>query len=310
MKPVEAVDDPVPGEQAGATFDVLVCASTADIGGLLRVCLGLILRNFEPLGRIHIVTPRPEAVRRLLDACPDLGAGRIAVRSDGEVCPEALDLHPWFRQQCIKLHADRLAQTSAIVCVGADTLILDPITVNDLVDRDGRHLLRYFRYGRPNPHLYFERQRVLNVAHLLRVEPRRSFMPGDFICDLFLFDADVLRALRTRLAERRALGQVLHGFGPRQGPDNRFGEWTAYAVFCLDVIDADVRLAPSTPDFFGQIHSRWDLMRGDRFSSRVVHFVAEPNGTEAILDDLVRQGRLPIDLRRAANAGRTQAATL
>ncbi len=150
---------------------------------------------------------------------------------------------------------------------------------------------------------------MLNVARLLGVEPNHSFVPGDFVCDLFLFDVEVLRALRAHLAERRTLAEVLRGLGPRQGSDNRFGEWTTYAVFALDVIDAGVRLVPSPPDFFGQIHSRRDLLRKDRFSSRVVHFAAEPGGTESILDDLVREGRLAGELRSAAAAGHASATT-
>ncbi len=296
MRPAQALPGPPSTGDPDATFDVLVCASPADIDGLLRVCLELLLRNFEPLGRIHLVTPQPDDARRLLAAWPRLRTAGIDVRSDNDLCPEARDLPPWFRQQYIKLHADRLGATSDVVCVGADTLILDTITVDDLISRDGRPLLRYFRYGRPNPHLPFERQRVFNVARLLCVEPSRSLLPGDFICDLFLFRAHVLRALRARLAERQDLLGLLHGLGPRQGADNRFGEWTAYAVFCLDVIGADVQLVPSTPRFFRQIHSRSDLERHDRFSSRIVHFAAEPGGSQAVLNDLGRAGRLPPDL--------------
>jgi hypothetical protein len=302
VRSAQAAPGPPSTGDSETPFDVLVCASPTDIDGLLRTSLELLLRNFEPLGRIHLVTPRPADARLLLAASPRLATAGIDVRSDDDLCPEAGDLAPWFRQQYLKLHADRLGSTRDVVCIGADTLMLDPITVDDLVGRGGRPLLRYFRYGRPTPHLAFERQRVLNVARLLRVEPRRSFVLGDFICDLFLFQAPILRALRARLAERQNLLRLLDRLGPRQGADNRFGEWTAYAVFCLDAIAADVQLVASTPSYFGQIHSSSDLDRDDCFSSRIVHFAAEPGGPQAVLDDLKRAGRLPTELSRVDEA--------
>lgn len=273
-------------------FDVLVCASRSDIAGLLPTSLSLLFSNLSPLDRVHVVTPETDAVQRLLDRLPGRQAEQISVWSDDEVCPEALDLDPWFRQQYIKLNADRVTRKRKVVCLGADTLILEPVTASDLIDADGRPVIRFFRYTRPNAHLHFERQRVLNVARLLAVEPRRSFLLGDFICDLFLLEVDVLRALRARIAAQTELKSLLFGLGSRQAFDNRFGEWTAYAVFCLDVLAADVRVKPSTSTFFGQIHSQWDLARSDRYASRVIHFATEPGGAEAILKDLVVQGRL------------------
>ncbi|MGH3885181.1 MAG: DUF6492 family protein [Pseudonocardiaceae bacterium] len=274
-------------------FDVLICASRSDITGLLPTAIALLLANFSPLAHVHVVTPDVGSAEPVLVAMPEHQVASISIWSDDEVCPEARDLDPWFRQQYIKLHADRVTSKPRIVCLGADTLILDPVSAPDLIDPDGRPRLRFFRYGRPNRHLDFERQRVLNVAQMLSVEPRRSFLLGDFICDLFLFDVEILRALRAHIAVRMTLAELLATLGKRQGWDNRFGEWTAYAVFCLDVIEADIRVTPSTPAFFGQIHSRRDMERTDRYASRIVHFATEPGGTETVLADLVREGRLP-----------------
>ena len=292
MKPVEAVDEPVPRER-GVPRSTSWCARARPTSA--GCCASASGSSSATSSRWAASTlshrgprPRGDSLTHVLTSAPDASpcgptAKSAPRRSISTLCvPAAVHQAPRRSPRADQRHRVRRSGHA---------------------DPRPDHRQRPGRPRRTTPAPVFPR-RPPQPAPLLRAptcaqrgpppacsRPCCSFIPGDFICDLFLFDADVLRALRTRLAARRALGQVLHGFGPRQGPDNRFGEWTAYAVFCLDVIHADVRLAPSTPDFFGQIHSRWDLVRGDRFPSRVVHFVAEPNGAEAILDDLLRQGR-------------------
>jgi Family of unknown function (DUF6492) len=239
------------------------------------------------LDRVHVVTPVPAQATRVLDGVPG-----ISVRSDGEVCPEAATLGPWFRQQYIKLHADRISDKQYIVCLGADTLIIRPLGVPHLFGTGGRPVIRFFRYGRPNPHLRFERGRVRNVARLLNTQPRRSFLLGDFICDLFLFDRELLRALRAHLGPGRLL-TFLDSLGRRQGWDDRFGEWTAYSVFALDVIGADVDLRLGTPEFFRQIHTDWEMASPTRYDGSVVHFAWKPRDVRTVLDDLAARGLLP-----------------
>lgn len=202
---------------------------------------------------------------------------RVSVWADAQVCPEADGMHPWFRQQFIKLHADRLTDGRYVVCLGADALLIRPVRLQDLFDGGGRPILRFFRYGRPNAHLRFERGRVLNVARLLGAEPARSFLPGDFICDLFLFDTEVLRGLRQHLGGTTAMAQLLERLGDRQSWDDRFGEWTTYAVFTLDCLRAEVGLQQATPAFFTQIHSRSDVADPRRYDGQVVHFAWKPD---------------------------------
>ena len=276
----------------------MICVGPGDVDGLLDACLRLLFQNFEQLGRLYVVTPAVEQVRRLLGSIPHPKARAAQVLADDEVCPEAAQLDPWFRQQYVKLHADRLTDSPHIVCLGADTLILDPVRAEDFFAADGRPILRYFRHRLPDRHLRFERQRVRNVAHLLDVVPRTSLPAGDFICDMFLFDCATLRALRARLSSSHgSLLDVLSGIGPRVGAENRFGEWTLYAVFCVDVrAGAGIRLEPCTGDFFGQIHGRLDMLRPGRYRHRVVHFATEPGGTRAVLADLARHRSLPVPL--------------
>jgi hypothetical protein len=276
--------------------DVLICASTADARGLLRACLPLVFRNLERFDRLHLVSSEPRLAVAAVSALSAAERARVRVVADDDAFPEAAGLHPWFRQQYIKLTADRLVAKRQIVCLGADTLILDRVATDELFDRN-QLVLRFFRHPPPNPHLAFERRRVINVARALRVEPRRSFVLGDFICDLFGFDALVLAALRARLAVHTSLLTMLRSLGARAGPDDRFGEWTLYAVYLLEIHDSDVRIELAEPTFFRQIHSPWDLSRADRWATRVVHVAASELDPGLIITDLVTQRRLPEDPR-------------
>lgn len=274
-------------------IDAVVLACPDDVDGLLATSLGLLFEHFAQLARVHLVTPDVAAVRGLIERLPDDRRACVHVWSDAQVCPEAIHLPPWFRQQYLKLHADRLAAGPRLVVLSGDTLILDPMAESDLLDRQGRPLVRYFRSDRPDLHLQFERRRVRNVARLLGVEPQRALLFGDLVCDLFLFDVALLQALRRHLALRGGLLRALESLGPRRGADDRFGEWTAYAVFCLELAGIPMTARRAEPDFFGQLHSPWEMRRPDRYRQRIVHFAWKPIDVAVVLQDLSRVGRLP-----------------
>src|SRR5205807_82996 len=147
-----------------------------------------------------------------------------------------------------------------------------PINVSDLLAPDGTPRLRFFRYAHPAPHLAFERCRVLNVAALLGVSPERSFVPGDFICDLFVMQRSTLAGLRDHLAGsagRRArcgaagtcrcvpagCGGVIRWANtadPGRWADRWLSRWTAPRGVSADrqIISAAVRVnetVPATP---------------------------------------------------------------
>jgi hypothetical protein len=277
---------------SGSPVDVVVPAGPDDVAGFLPVSLRLLLRWVTPLGAVHVVTPDAEVARAALAANDERLLHRVGVVTDDGCWPEVGVLTPWFRQQYIKLHVDRVATGPRVLVVGADTLVLGPVDISGLLDAEGRPELRFFRYTRPSDHLVFERERVRQVAALLGTTPARSLVPGDFVCDLFLFEVAVLRSLRARFATRGGLLELLSRLGARQGYDNRFGEWTAYAVHALDGIADPVSLRLADPAFFGQVHSRWDLTNPDRYASRVVHFAWKADGPERLLADLRASGRL------------------
>jgi hypothetical protein len=283
----------------GRPVDVLMCAGPGDVRGLFPLSLRLLLENCSWAGRVHVATPEPAAARQALGTLPAPWWRRIAFHQDGELAgTRGMELPGWFRQQYIKLHADLICETGNLICTGADSLVLDPIHEHELI-RGSMPVLRYFRYEFAAAHLYFERARVLNVAGLLGVDPERSFLPGDFICDFFPMSASHLRSLRAHIDALHGvdgLRRILARMGPVISPDNRFGEWSMYSVFVLDVLKARVPLELAERDWARQIHSRRDMLRAGRYSARLVHFAQEPGGTQAVVADLVSAGRLRREL--------------
>lgn len=280
-------------------MDVLMCAGPDDVRGLFPVALRLLMEHCPWVSRVHVVTPETTTAREASLALPELWRRRIIVHHDEKLAgARGMALPGWFRQQYIKLHADVVCESENMVCVGADSLVLDAVHEGDFLS-GSMPILRYFRYDFEAPHLSFERDRVLNVAGLLQVAPARSYGPGDFICDFFPMKLSYLRLLRAHLDTlygMDGLYSVLEGMGPAARPDNRFGEWTMYSVFVLDVLSAIVPLRQAEADWARQVHSAKDMLREKRYSARIVHFAQEPGGTRAVLADLVSTGRLRREL--------------
>ncbi len=276
-----------------------MCAGADDVRGLFAVALGLLLENCPWVSAIHVVTPEPEAAREASAPLPAPWRRRIAFHHDRELAgARGMSLPGWFRQQYIKLHADRVCESESLVCVGADSLVLEPVHERDFLSAS-IPILRYFRYEGAAPHLYFERVRVLNAAGLLQTKPERSFLPGDFICDFFPMKLSHLRSLRAHLDTlygADGLYSILERLGPAAKPDNRFGEWTMYSVFVLDVLHESVPLRLAEDNWARQVHSPHDMLKKKRYSARIVHFAQEPGGTRAVLADLISAGRLRREL--------------
>ncbi|MGH3980832.1 MAG: hypothetical protein ACRDRZ_17845 [Pseudonocardiaceae bacterium] len=272
-----------------------MCAGSADVHGLFETAVRLVDQHCPWARSLHIVTPEPRAARERL--APHRLRRWPVVHADRSVVPEpVMRLPGWFRQQYVKLHADLVCDADQVVCIGADTLVLDPIGEHDLY-RDGLPLLRFFRHDEPNPHLPFERTRVLNVAAQLATQPVRTLLPGDFVCDLFPMAAAHLHALRAhldRLHGPYGLARVLGVLGQPRRPDNRTGEWTMYAVFVLDYLRDSTPLRLADRRWARQIHTAEDLARREPFAARIIHFVHEPGGTAGVLTDLEKSGRLTV----------------
>ena len=258
-------------------MDVLICAALTDAENLLDLTVRSILRNFEPLNSIYIVTNGKSQVQQRLTGIQGLQDHPVILMEDRDVLSEEeLCLEGWVRQQIIKMRVDTFTQTENVCIIGADTVLLQKITWDDLMIQDTPVV--YFNRDRyPSIHLEYERARLVNMAKLLQVAPQKSYLPGNFIMELIVFNGAYLWGLRDylkglygddyflRIAPRstKTLLEKLH-----------FSEWALYSIYLLDVAKAPVQLRLSTSRYMAHIHSE-NYYKRFGYDAKIVHFVAK-----------------------------------
>lgn len=258
------------------SIDVLMCVGARDVNYLMPYSLQSCLNNFKLLNNVVIVTNAKEDVLAALEEHQiRMTTGKITVLEDEEVIPEGLSDWPgWCKQQFIRLHADKICQTPIVACLSSDTIIFKPVRQNDLFSGKAP-ILFYNRYKDSDKQLLYERERVTNIAALLRVEPARSFPLGDFIMDLMLFESVHLKELRAYLESIYGPDpflKILPKKAETYEQKNTFGEWTLYAVFLLDVLKLEMTTRNSMNKFIAQVHSPRQFA-AFQFDAHVVHFV-------------------------------------
>lgn len=271
----------------GSRIDAFMCVHSRDIEYLLEASLRSYEQHFPDKGKLNIVTNDPSALRDSLDArglVPD-----AIVTGDGEwLSAREMELPGWFRQQIIKLRAYRFCQTEQFCNLGADTLLLHPITRADLIDQD-KPVLYYSSHRLPDRHYLFERQRVRNVAKILGVEASRACRYVDFINDFFCFEREWLIALNDFMVRKygpEPYVGLLQGLSA-SSDQTRFGEWTLYSVFVLDAMLLQPTMRDARGDYLVQIHSRLGLALS-RLDSKIVHLVQKSFDPNAVKQKLGR----------------------
>jgi len=256
-------------------IDVLITVGERDINRLFRLSLNSCIKNLDLLNDIFIVTNSKVQVIECLKTI-DLKCRNITVFQDSEVLPPDLNSLPgWFRQQLIKLHADQIAKTRLIACLGADTVILKKVQPQDIVF-EGRPIHYYNRDPQWPGFLQYERGRVANVAKILCVKPVRSLPFGDFIMDFSVLSAEYLIKLRKYLSQLYGVNPFIKiipsGYPITPLMKKSFGEWTLYSVFILDVLNLNLAVRNSNSQFLAQVQNEAGL-RKYGFNSKIVHFV-------------------------------------
>jgi len=180
----------------------------------------------------------------------------------------------WYRQQIIKLRAGEVLSGDTFCVVSGDTLLARTLPVTSLVSLAGSPYLYVNRYRYPSVHLSYERRRVRAVAELLGVTPNTSLILGDFISDFFCFERSTLLATIERL--RRIHGAewtgVLEGRDTSPADQERFGEYSLYAVVALELAGRRPPVRICRESHVLQLHSRRSLERA-RFEAPIVHLV-------------------------------------
>jgi len=284
------------------TFDTFICVHSSEVDYLLEFAVQSWRQNFRPKAKLHLITNDRTPVEEFVDR---VGLREVAsVSTDGDwLSTQEMELPGWYKQQLVKLRAYKICQTENFCNLGADTVLLQPIGADDLLS-DGYPITYYT--GRPKKvldrHYRYEMFRCLSVARVLRTVPFRTLRYVDFITDLFTFNRDDLIALDERM--HRIHGpdcyyKLLKDYGKVVQNQKKFGEWTLYTTFVLDVLVRQPVVRDMSQGFLRQIYSQAALDNYD-FDSTVVHLVSKN-----LKQDMVRQrltDRLALSARRAAQS--------
>ncbi len=266
-------------------IDVLYCVEKRDVNQLFIESLKLCVRNFKLLNDLYIVTNDEKRVTQILEEL-QLPVKYHVLRD--EMVLGSVNVPGWFLQQMIKLKVDEICETEYISIIGADALLMQPITETDLFEQ-GEHILYYNRYPFTLNHLEYERKRVHNVAEILQQKPYRSCLLGDFIMELMTFKTSYLKQLRRYLSEIYGddpIYRIIKSLSSQTLADKTcFGEWTLYAVFLLDVLKLTIRVKNSNSSFVEQIHSSNDLYLHSH-CAKVIHCVDKNISREMLMHAL------------------------
>src|SRR4051812_18442071 len=118
-----------------------MCVHHREIEYLLEMVLRSYKLNFLPKGRLMLITNDVPQLRSFIER---IGfTEQVTISDDHDwLSKQELELPGWFRQQIIKLRAYEFCETENFCCLGADTVLLQPITESDLTD-NGRPMLYY-----------------------------------------------------------------------------------------------------------------------------------------------------------------------
>jgi hypothetical protein len=264
--------------RAPAPLDTFICVHSRDLGHLFELALRSYELNFGPKGRLFLISNDLPALREVLDRT-GLGTGAQLMADDDLLSARERTLPGWYRQQIIKLRADQFCETESFCNLGADTLLLRPVASEDLI-AGGRPILYYngpHRFDLVSPDFWMDRWyemiRLDYIASILQTRPTVARQYVDFIFDLFCFHREYLVDLNRYLQKLYGpdyFYTVVNELGDTDR--KRFGEWTLYSTYLLDVIGAPVQVRSSAASFLRQVRNH-RILSGYQFDSKVVHFV-------------------------------------
>lgn len=260
------------GEKYMGEIDVLYCVSQEDLNFKFTKSVLSCVKYFTLLRDIYFVTNNKNKLEDFIDKNLKELECDFTVMDDNEIISE-LKIPGWYKQQIIKLRSYQFIRSKYICCLGADAILRDYITYEDLF-YNNQPIIYFNRYLHTEKHLMYERERVKNVSQLLDVEPKKSLILGDFIMELFLFDSNVLELLEEIIAYKYDSYETLlkNVSCSKLSERNKFGEWTLYSVFLLEVLKVRFKVKNSRNVFVEQIHSKNDLIHHN-CQAKIVHVV-------------------------------------
>lgn len=270
------------------TLDTFLCVHHRDVDYLLETVLRSYQANFRPKNRLFLITNDTGHLKQFLDRIGMVDEVILTADQDW-LSKKEMQLPGWYRQQLIKLRAYEFCETKNFCNLGADTVLLQPIEYHDLVDGDFP-VLYYTQHMLPDQHVRYERERLAHVGRILQVEPTNALRYVDFINDLFCFNREALMNLNSYLDKLYGDDPYVHLLSQLDDAlenRNKFGEWSLYSVYLLDVLQKQITLRNTRPDFLYQVHSKFSFYFY-RFNTKVVHFVSKELDVERIKQQVAR----------------------
>ena len=124
-----------------------MCVHSRDVGYLLELVLRSYEVNFLPKGRLILISNDLTSLKSFVD---EIGLKTpVTLYEDKDwLSEEEMQLPGWYKQQLIKLRSYKFCDTENFCNLGADTVLLQPITESDLID-NGFPVLYYTHHLLP-----------------------------------------------------------------------------------------------------------------------------------------------------------------
>lgn len=255
-------------------INTIICVNQRDINYLFLYSFKSLIKNFPILGDIYLITNSVKSLKQKIESI--YKNENVNLIDENELLTKyELLLDGWYKQQIIKLRFSEICPHPYYATLGADTIILKPLTNNQLFDENGKPILYYNRYFEICSHLEYERKRVESISNILKVNPYRSFLLADFIFDFFIFDKKIVQKLiryLNNLYGDAFFSSILNKYKPTKSNRYLFGEWTLYSVFLLDILKEKITVKNSNSKYLRQIHNN-RVLKEFYFDSFIVHFV-------------------------------------
>ncbi|MGI6680258.1 MAG: hypothetical protein ACOX3T_02035 [Bdellovibrionota bacterium] len=164
---------------------------------------------------------------------------------------------------------------------------VEKIYFDDLV-KNNNPIIYYNRNKYPSIHLDYERKRLKNMAKILKTVPKKSYLLGDFIMELIVFNKSYLSQLNQYI--ERIYKNGWKDIVPKKVntllEKLHFSEWAIYAIFLIDILNVKDCKKMSTEKYLSHIHSE-NYYKRYKYDSKIVHFVVKTISKEDIKKNIL-----------------------
>jgi hypothetical protein len=281
----------VGGDDHSRLQTIIAVASGDDAPRWLELALHSYAQYAEFVRNVVVVTNDAAAVHRVLANCRHAANVTAVLTDESLLSARERRLGGWQRQQLVKLRAWTLTGDRYFIGADVDALLIRPVGLSDVLEpghADTAAVLYYHMFpGKSQSHVEFEQQRIEEMGALLRVPAPRTLQYTDFILDFFCFDREILRSLGQWMDRNGSFIRLLRRFETDPSSRTCFGEWTAYALYALDILHADIPVRNGGGKYFAQLY-RAARFQEFKWGSKIVHFVDKTLASQETYTRLTR----------------------